>query len=208
MAATTAFLSGCGDESEQVITFKNVDECKSSNKFAPEVCDASYKSAQDAASKELRYKTQSDCYSDFGTSQCRVIRDDNGNSWFVPAMAGFMVAQALNTNTYGGMDVDDIAEARYYDEKRKTEKLKQEKLKREERQTSSAATVVPRSKPLYRSKDDYGSLRTASNRKVGSVFNTGRATTVSKRAFVSKPKATTLSRGSFGSSASRGGWGG
>ena len=195
MGATGA-LSGCAPEpQEQAITFKDLDECKSSGKFAPEVCDSAYKSAEKAAQDELKYKSRSDCASDFGHDRCQVVVRNDGTSVFVPMMAGFMVSQALNSAS----NIDDIAEAEYYREKTR-------QLKRDEERKNAIAPVSSRA--LYTSRDDSRTFRTATNKTVGSVTSTGKSMRVSKSVVTAKPRTASFSRGGFGSSASRGGWGG
>lgn len=200
LMGSAGLLGGCAPEpQEQVVTFKDLDECKSSGKVAPEACETAYKQAEKAAEKELKYQSQSDCVNDFGAGQCRVVRRDDGTSVFVPLMAGFMVSQALNNSR--GYDIGDAAEAEYYREK--TRQLRREEERR------SAPVVAPVSRPLYRTKDDYSNYRTATNTKVGSVFNSGTVSSVTRSTVTAKPSTATISRGGWGSSSARsGGWGG
>ncbi|RCU49497.1 MULTISPECIES: DUF1190 domain-containing protein [Corallincola] len=79
------------------------------------------------------------------------------------------------------------------------------------------------SRPLYRSRDDWGMYRTSNNYPVGSYGSTGRASKLPRSIMTTVPnnsgqikrssgqygkKAATVSRGGFGSkTAARGGWG-
>ncbi|MDP6967576.1 MAG: DUF1190 domain-containing protein [Gammaproteobacteria bacterium] len=94
MAAT---LSACGD-SEVADIYASVMECAAENPDFVEVCEAAYEQAlQEAEDTSPKYTRQGDCESDFGTQAC-VPHSSMGNNWFMPAMAGFMMARMFDSD--------------------------------------------------------------------------------------------------------------
>ncbi|WP_462150849.1 DUF1190 domain-containing protein [Pseudoalteromonas xiamenensis] len=176
-------LSGCIDPEEKALIFNNVDDCTS---FGVEesACVSQYQEA--LANHEIespKYNSAQLCENDFGFNQC----ENKGSIW-QPIMAGFMlaaVAQAVDE----GLD--------YYKKKKR-------------KQAFYNGAYFGKSRPLYRSRDDYFSFRNANNSFVSSVSNRG--TVMVKKSTTSEPvaaKRVTTKRGGFGRSASsRSSWGG
>tara|TARA_B100000700_G_scaffold311500_1_gene393509 strand:+ start:118321 stop:118830 length:510 start_codon:yes stop_codon:yes gene_type:complete len=92
----TSALAGCGSQ-EEVLTFKSLEQCKASDKVADSTCEAAYKKAEQEALKEVKYTNKAACETDFGVGQCQSGSGSSSNS-FVPFMAGFMVANMLDSD--------------------------------------------------------------------------------------------------------------
>lgn len=90
----TAVLAGCGSK-EEVLTFKSLEQCKASDKVADATCESAYKQAEKKALNEVKYTNKSACETDFGGGQCQT--SSTGSS-FVPFMAGFMVANMIDSD--------------------------------------------------------------------------------------------------------------
>lgn len=97
-----AVLTGCGEEKEQnADIFKTLEECRSTYPQLTAQCDMAFDQALKAAETTApKYATLEDCISDFGADQCRRQDKSGGGSWFMPAMAGFMLGQALEGGGY------------------------------------------------------------------------------------------------------------
>ncbi|WP_232313098.1 DUF1190 domain-containing protein [Enterovibrio coralii] len=89
-------ISGCFFEPQtEGFVFQNAQEC--SNAFPEEVaqCQVAYKDAvEDAAQDAPRYQSQYACESDFQEGCERY------GSWFIPALAGFFFANALDDDYF------------------------------------------------------------------------------------------------------------
>ena len=92
-------LTGCGDSKQDASLYRSLDECETDNPQIAEECKAAYQYALDDAEKTApKYRSVSDCEDEFGTNGC--VQSRSNSSWFMPAMAGFMFARALNNNSY------------------------------------------------------------------------------------------------------------
>jgi uncharacterized protein YgiB involved in biofilm formation len=88
-------LGGCGGERTEAEIYRTLEACQEANPEQSQVCETAYQTALDAAQETApRYARRTDCAAEFG--DCTPARDAQGNSWFMPAMAGFMLAQALD----------------------------------------------------------------------------------------------------------------
>jgi hypothetical protein len=90
-------FTGCESNEQEADIFKTLDECKTTYPDLTAQCEMAFnealKKAEDTAPK---YKTMDDCIIDFGPERCTPHRSADGSSWFMPAMAGFMLARALD----------------------------------------------------------------------------------------------------------------
>lgn len=89
-------LGGCGgnDRTEAEI-YRTLEACKDANPEQEQICETAYRTALEAAAQTApRYANRADCAAEFG--DCVAAESERGNSWFMPAVAGFMVAQALD----------------------------------------------------------------------------------------------------------------
>lgn len=95
----SVFFTGCESNEQQADIFKNLEECKSTYPDLSAQCDMAFNEAlKKAEDTGPRYKTMDDCIVEFGPDRCTSHRSSDGNSWFMPAMAGFMLARALDDN--------------------------------------------------------------------------------------------------------------
>ncbi len=90
MGLASGVLAGCGSEpTDEVLSFKDVQECVDSGVFAATECETQYRNALAAHQQEApRYKYEDICEADFGYNQCQ--RSSNG--FWMPFMAGYMMS--------------------------------------------------------------------------------------------------------------------
>lgn len=96
-AVTT--LAGCGSNTHEGAIFKDVAQCTQQNPTQSAACEQAYNEAvKKAASTAPKYATEADCVSEFGDRSCVPYRTSTGQSWFMPALGGFLFAQAIRGN--------------------------------------------------------------------------------------------------------------
>ncbi len=92
-----AILVGCGNSQEAEV-FTSLEDCKVSNPEMAAECEKAYQSAMaESAKSGPKYTSSSSCEAEFGRYNC-VPYNRGGNSWFMPALAGFMFARAFDNN--------------------------------------------------------------------------------------------------------------
>lgn len=108
LMATAGFtLAACGSPPQQTAAapegewdapsqaYSSVQACVSSGEPALE-CEAAFKAASaDAAETAPRFASQQDCEQEWGQGQCQQ-GERNGSSFFMPVLAGFMMARMMN----------------------------------------------------------------------------------------------------------------
>jgi uncharacterized protein YgiB involved in biofilm formation len=191
LMGTPLLLTACGQSGpiEKAFIYPDVQACKTDGKLTDEACQKEFENAQQEHLKNApQYTSQADCENDFGPARCESQSRSSG-SVFLPMMTGFMAANMLNNlrsppaysdsqNCNAGSNNSNCASS-----------------------TSSGFNARQgnwRGQPLYESKDDAGSWRTADNRYVSR--STGEAF-VSHSATESKSVGR-ISRGGFGRTAS------
>ncbi|GAA3544759.1 DUF1190 domain-containing protein [Zobellella aerophila] len=98
--AGSVLLSACGNNDTEVQVYRSADDCRGDNPSLAEQCQASYQQAlAEAAETAPKYDLRQDCEADFGGGSC-VPYQYQGNSWFMPAMAGFMFGRMLDRDRY------------------------------------------------------------------------------------------------------------
>lgn len=99
--ATVLAAQGCSDEpQQQARIFKTIAECKAQMPDSPSLCEQAYAEAQREAERTSpRYNSIGDCESEFGRGYCRNYSED-GSSWFIPAIAGFMIGNYAGRRAY------------------------------------------------------------------------------------------------------------
>lgn len=170
-------LSGCGEKSVEAVVFNTPDECAAYYN-PPAECQAAFAEAQALHPQVApRYANKAECEADFGAGQCETApqqQQQQSGSFFMPMMMGFLAGQMLNR---GGMSPQQ-----------------------QPNQPAAAAGRGPvPAQPLYKSRDDRQTFRTASNTPVASQPG---ATQVKPSAVQPKP-ATMARRGGFGSEAAK-----
>jgi uncharacterized protein YgiB involved in biofilm formation len=84
----------------EVAAFNNVDECKASGAFAQVTCEEAARNAAAEDSKTApRFADRDVCEDQFGAGQC-LVRNEGGQSFFVPLLTGFMIGRLLNGPGY------------------------------------------------------------------------------------------------------------
>ena len=102
LAFCVALLVGCGSNTEeQADIFKNLEECKTAYPDLSAQCEIAFNNALASAEATApKYNSQEDCAADFGADRCIQRQHSDGQSWFMPAMAGFMLGRALDSGRY------------------------------------------------------------------------------------------------------------
>lgn len=174
MPATTLLMAGCGEEPEQALVFSSPAECAQSLLVNNDSCTSEYESAKALHPQVApKYLSVAECETDFGDGQCEKApqQTTSGGSVFMPLMMGYMMGQMMNR---GG--------AQNFQQPQPT-----------------AANASPKvaTQPLYKSRDDRATFRTATNTPVARA--TG-ATSI--RPSQVRPQAGQLvRRGGFGQQA-------
>jgi uncharacterized protein YgiB involved in biofilm formation len=181
--AAGMILAGCGEKPVQVQVFNTPDECAAYYN-PPAECKAAFEQAKALHPQVApRYSSKTECEADFGSGQCETApvlaantseqpqpQSQQSSGFFMPMMMGFMAGQMLNR---GGMTANPA------------------------QQTASASRNPVPSQPLYKSRDDRTTFRTATNTAVAT--QPGPA---SIRPSAVQPKPATLARrGGFGAQA-------
>lgn len=87
--------SGCTDDSQDAKIYTSVEDCKTDYPDAVEKCETAYENAlQESARTSPRFNSEYDCEYEFGPNQCQQV-SNNGHSFFIPFMAGYMVSRLL-----------------------------------------------------------------------------------------------------------------
>lgn len=166
----TLLLAGCGEEAEQALVFNNPSECSSLGVSTPEQCAADFAAAQALHPQVApKYLSKEECETDFGAGQCETApqQTTSGGSVFMPMMMGYMMGQMLNRGGAAGAVQQPAA-------------------------GSKVAT-----QPLYKSRDDRGTFRTATNTPVAKTIGP-----ITLKPSQVKPQAGQLvRRGGFGQQA-------
>lgn len=173
----TLLLAGCGEESEQAMVFSDPSECSAAGLNDTAQCTADY-----AAAKALhpqvapKYVNKEECETDFGAGQCETAPQQTaqGGSVFMPMMMGYMMGQMLNRGGAAGGNAQQPAAAG----------------------AGAAGSKIP-TQPLYKSRDDRSTFRTATNTPVAKGIGP-----ISLKPSQVKPQAGQLvRRGGFGQQA-------
>lgn len=178
--AATLILNGCGTEkTAEVQVFSTPDECAAFYN-PPAECQAAFAEAQALHPQVApRYANKQECEADFGVGQCETApgqQQQASGSFFMPMMMGFLAGQMLNRG--GGMAAPQ-----------------------QQQQSAAAASAGSRNtvpnQPLYKSRDDQRTFRTATNTPVAAQSG---PTQIRPSAVQPKP-ATMVRRGGFGAQA-------
>ncbi len=108
-AAAGISLSGCDVTPDfQPTQFTNVTECVNAG-FSQDACDAGYNAAKLEYDRSApQFSSREACEKEWGTGQCaapQATGQANGSTMsnvFVPALAGFVLSQALQRRDYSG----------------------------------------------------------------------------------------------------------
>ncbi len=140
--ATTLLLAGCGEEREQALVYESPSECAAASFNTPEQCKADYDAAKALHPQVApKYVSKEECETDFGSGNCENAPQQtaSGGSFFMPMMMGYMMGQMMNR---GGA-------AQNF----------------QQGPGAAGGSRVP-TQPLYKSRDDRATFRTATNAPV------------------------------------------
>jgi uncharacterized protein YgiB involved in biofilm formation len=181
-------LAGCGEQPVDVQVFNTPDECAAFYN-PPAQCQAAFAEATALHPQVApRYVTKQECETDFGNGQCETApvlsanntlpvssteppqQSQQSSGFFMPMMMGFMAGQMLNRGGMSGAAPQ---------------------------QSANTARSPVASQPLYKSRDDRSTFRTATNTAVASQSG---PTRIHPSAVQPKPAAMAR-RGGFGAQA-------
>jgi uncharacterized protein YgiB involved in biofilm formation len=102
-AIALADCSGCGKSDEAAVKIYPPDEtgvaqCKSDHPEEAAQCDAALSGSLKEHEATAEHYTLQSCMEQYGASACQPRHNDSGESWFVPAMAGFMIGQMVGSS--------------------------------------------------------------------------------------------------------------
>jgi uncharacterized protein YgiB involved in biofilm formation len=107
-SSALAMLGGCGNPSpqnrawdapatEDVLVYNSLSECKAAQ-ADDRICDEAQSDAAAWQNRQPGFSQKEQCEAEYGVGHCETR---SGGGWFVPAMAGFMLARSLD-----GMNID------------------------------------------------------------------------------------------------------
>jgi uncharacterized protein YgiB involved in biofilm formation len=177
MVPVTSFLlAGCREERQQAMVFTSPSECSAAALNTAAQCEDDYMAAKTLHPQVApKYVSKEECEGDFGASQCETAPQKNhsGGSVFMPMMMGYMMGQMLNRGGAAGNLQQPVTVG------------------------AGAGSSVP-TQPLYKSRDDRSTFRTAANTPVSKGIGT-----ISVRpSQVKVPAGQVARRGGFGQQAS------
>ncbi len=192
----TMLLAGCGEEREQAMVFTDPSECSAAALNSAAQCEADY-----AAAKALhpqvapKYLNKQECEVDFGAGNCETTpqQTTSGGSVFMPMMMGYLAGQMMNRGGAGASFQQPGAATTGTNAGTAATGTK-----------TAAGASVP-TQPLYKSRDDRSTYRTAHNTPVAKGVGP-----VSLKPSQVQPRAGSLvRRGGFGhQAAARNSYGG
>jgi uncharacterized protein YgiB involved in biofilm formation len=187
--ATSLLMTACSDQSQDqpqtpAVVYTSVQECQQKYPDFAAQCEADYKQAVALHPQVApKYQTQQECEADFGAQRCEVAPQrqygGSGGGFFMPMMMGYMASQMFNR--------PQLMQPGAYSSAPGTQP--RDNVRRDD-QTSGFAGGGVSTQPLYKSRDDYSTFRTADNSPVAN-----RTGAVSVR-----PQALALGSGSMRSS--------
>lgn len=181
--ATTLLLAGCGEEREQALVYESPSECAAASFNTPEQCKADYDAAKALHPQVApKYVSKQECETDFGSGNCETAPQSgaaqqttpqqtaSSGSFFMPMMMGYMMGQMMNR----GGAAQNLQPG------------------------AAGASKVP-TQPLYKSRDDRATFRTATNAPVARGIGP-----ITLKPSQVQPKAgQVVRRGGFGAQAVR-----
>ncbi len=108
VSVAAAVLVACSDGGEEAVVYSDIADCISKNPDQVDVCESAYNDAVNVAQESgPKYTSLEACTYDFGNRNCVPYQADSGQNWFIPAVAGFMLAEVID-------EVGDAFERRRY----------------------------------------------------------------------------------------------
>ncbi len=101
LAVAAITLVACSSNTREAKIYKNVAHCVDDNPELEQECEVAYQQAlAQSARSGPKYSREAICFEEFGPNNCVPYAAPNGQNWFMPAVAGFMLAQALDRRSY------------------------------------------------------------------------------------------------------------
>lgn len=152
----TMMLAGCGEKQTEAVVFSSPEECASLvTSSSADQCYADYRAAQALHPHVApKYVNKNECETDFGAGQCEAVppqqqqQQASGTGFFMPLMMGYMAGQMLNRQSAAIPGQPQQAPSTAADN------------------AASNLRNGVRTQPLYKSRDDRSTFRTASNTPV------------------------------------------
>jgi len=94
IAVASIGLYACSTSRDAVI-YNSLEQCINEKPNQVNLCKTAYQTAQQTALDNApRYASKRDCEHEFGYNNCHQHHSGNHNTWFIPAMAGFVLGSA------------------------------------------------------------------------------------------------------------------
>jgi len=84
-----------GDESEENLVYNSLSDCRASGQLSAQQCETAFAEATAARLKDApKFRNQTECETQYGANGCSSA-SIGGVQYFIPALAGFMLARGL-----------------------------------------------------------------------------------------------------------------
>lgn len=94
MVATVWSLTG--EDAEENLVYNSLSECQAGGQLSMQQCETAFSDAAAARLKDApKYRNQSECEAQYGANGCSTA-SIGGAQFFIPALAGFMLARGLS----------------------------------------------------------------------------------------------------------------
>ena len=94
MVATVWSLTG--EDAEDNLVYNNLSDCRAGGQLSAQQCETAFSEATAARLKDApKYRSQSECEAQYGANGCSTA-SIGGAQFFIPALAGFMLARGLS----------------------------------------------------------------------------------------------------------------
>jgi uncharacterized protein YgiB involved in biofilm formation len=196
LPAASLLVAACSpvNRQEQGVVYQDAKECSQMNPDASEQCQADYQDAVAAhPTTAPKYTSREECETDFGAERCEAAPERHAQgSFFMPMMMGYMAGQMFNRPMGGGQYAPGATMPPVQDSEERARNAGAGGANGGGR--GSVAT-----QPLYKSRDDQSTFRTATNEPVAKQSG---AVMVNPSAARVQPSRVTRS-GGFGTTAAR-----
>jgi uncharacterized protein YgiB involved in biofilm formation len=87
--------SRSGEETQESLVYNSLSDCRAGGQLSAQQCETAFSEAAAARLKDApKYRTQSECETQYGANGCSTA-SIGGAQYFIPALAGFMLARGL-----------------------------------------------------------------------------------------------------------------
>jgi uncharacterized protein YgiB involved in biofilm formation len=94
MVATVWSLTG--EDSDENLVYNSLSDCQAGGQLSMQQCETAFSEATAARLKDApKYRNQSECEAQYGANGCSTA-SIGGAQFFIPALAGFMLARGLS----------------------------------------------------------------------------------------------------------------